>query len=93
MRRVLQEDQERRQRLKLDEDLDWAEEKHHGLGDEAGGAAYPTAITADTAIPETNVGYQLLLKMGWTVGKGLGRNEDGACGRGCSWADAVRPCT
>ncbi len=42
----------------------------------------------DTPLPETNVGFRLLQKMGWTQGKGLGRNEDGkssglAAGHGC----------
>jgi hypothetical protein len=31
-------------------------------------------------IPETNKGFQLLAKLGWKQGKGLGRNEDGARG-------------
>lgn len=34
--------------------------------------------TLETHIPEENLGYKLLLKMGWSRGKGLGRNEDGA---------------
>ncbi|KAF9185989.1 G patch domain-containing protein 8 [Haplosporangium sp. Z 767] len=38
-----------------------------------------TAEAADmhTHIPESNIGYQLLLKMGWKAGKGLGQNETG----------------
>mmetsp|Transcript_23665 Transcript_23665/g.65633 ORF Transcript_23665/g.65633 Transcript_23665/m.65633 type:complete len:401 (-) Transcript_23665:82-1284(-) len=31
----------------------------------------------DTPIPENNVGYQMLLKLGWSVGKGLGRDGSG----------------
>lgn len=34
--------------------------------------------TLDTHIPETNIGFKLLLKMGWTQGRGLGRNGNGA---------------
>ena len=33
--------------------------------------------TMDTPIPESNKGYRLLAKMGWSAGKGLGRNESG----------------
>ncbi len=50
-----------------------------------GWASYPAGSGADaahvasaaTALPDTNKGFQLLLKMGWTSGRGLGRNEDG----------------
>lgn len=31
----------------------------------------------ETAIPAHNRGYALLRRLGWTAGKGLGRNEDG----------------
>ena len=31
----------------------------------------------ESAIPAHNRGYALLCRMGWTAGKGLGRNEDG----------------
>jgi len=30
-------------------------------------------------IPDENVGYRLLQKMGWSKGKGLGRNGNGTC--------------
>ena len=33
--------------------------------------------TADTAVPDSNKGYQMLRAMGWREGVGLGRNEDG----------------
>ncbi|KAK9806345.1 hypothetical protein WJX72_010872 [[Myrmecia] bisecta] len=33
--------------------------------------------SADTALDESNVGYQMLQRMGWNAGKGLGRKEDG----------------
>ena len=33
--------------------------------------------TLDTPIPESNLGYRLLAKLGWKAGKGLGRNESG----------------
>lgn len=37
--------------------------------------------TVDTAVPDSNKGYQMLRAMGWKEGVGLGRNEDGAhCG-------------
>ena len=32
--------------------------------------------STDTAIPESNLGFQMLQKMGWR-GQGLGSNEDG----------------
>ena len=31
----------------------------------------------ETAIPANNRGYAILQRMGWTAGRGLGRNEDG----------------
>ena len=34
--------------------------------------------TVDTAVPDSNKGYQMLRAMGWTEGVGLGRKEDGA---------------
>ncbi|KAK9826875.1 hypothetical protein WJX81_002576 [Elliptochloris bilobata] len=33
--------------------------------------------TVDTAVPESNKGFQMLRAMGWQEGRGLGRNEDG----------------
>lgn len=30
-------------------------------------------------IPDANVGFKLLQKMGWSKGKGLGRDENGGC--------------
>ncbi|KND04120.1 uncharacterized protein SPPG_08946 [Spizellomyces punctatus DAOM BR117] len=33
--------------------------------------------TMDKHLPESNIGYRLMLKMGWTKGKGLGREGDG----------------
>ncbi|KAF9300184.1 hypothetical protein BGZ74_008215 [Mortierella antarctica] len=35
------------------------------------------AADVDTHIPENNVGYKLLLKMGWKAGTGLGQNASG----------------
>ncbi|KAF9419930.1 G patch domain-containing protein 8, partial [Podila epigama] len=35
------------------------------------------AADMDTHIPENNVGYKLLLKMGWKAGTGLGQNATG----------------
>ncbi|KAI9249825.1 hypothetical protein EDC94DRAFT_323564 [Helicostylum pulchrum] len=42
-------------------------------------ADYETAVQAsmETHLPETNVGYKLLQKMGWRAGKGLGLNGQG----------------
>lgn len=34
--------------------------------------------TVDTAVPDSNKGYQMLCAMGWKEGVGLGRKEDGA---------------
>ncbi|KAG0249278.1 hypothetical protein DFQ27_000243, partial [Actinomortierella ambigua] len=34
-------------------------------------------IDLETHLPPTNIGYQLLLKMGWKAGDGLGRNKTG----------------
>jgi G-patch domain len=31
----------------------------------------------DAAIPATNRGFQMMQRMGWTQGKGLGAGEDG----------------
>jgi hypothetical protein len=31
----------------------------------------------ETHIPESNIGYRLLQKMGWTAGKGLGSRGQG----------------
>ncbi|KAI8327093.1 hypothetical protein EDC96DRAFT_532871 [Choanephora cucurbitarum] len=36
-----------------------------------------TRVSMETHIPETNVGYKLLRKMGWVVGKGLGSQGQG----------------
>lgn len=47
-----------------------------GDGDGDGAAA---AASTSTPIADTNVGFKMLVKMGWTVGRGLGRNEDGRC--------------
>ena len=33
--------------------------------------------STESAIPASNRGYALLQRLGWTEGKGLGRNEDG----------------
>jgi len=31
----------------------------------------------DTHLPESNIGYKLMLKMGWTAGEGLGSDRQG----------------
>lgn len=61
--------------------LEW--EGRDGPAADSDGDDEPTVrASLDTAIPADNVGYKLLQKMGWNAGKGLGRNEDGACGAG-----------
>jgi hypothetical protein len=64
-----------------------AEEEGRGLGwypgadgEDGDGAA---VASVSTAIGSGNKGYQLLQKMGWAAGKGLGRNEDGALSPWC----------
>lgn len=37
----------------------------------------PCTRHRDAEIPESNVGFKLLQKMGWSRGRGLGRNENG----------------
>ncbi|KAG1669827.1 hypothetical protein FOA52_001657 [Chlamydomonas sp. UWO 241] len=57
--------------------IDWGLD---GDDDRAGGPAAGPAgsrSTMDTALPEDNIGYRMLLKMGWSKGRGLGANEDG----------------
>jgi hypothetical protein len=58
-----------------------AEDPHGGLGWYPGGDDTAVA-SASTALDESNKGFQLLAKMGWSRGRGLGRNEDGALGWG-----------
>lgn len=36
-----------------------------------------TLVSMETHIPENNVGYKLLQKMGWSAGKGLGPQLQG----------------
>jgi hypothetical protein len=36
-----------------------------------------TRVSMETHIPESNVGYRLLQKMGWVAGKGLGSQGQG----------------
>ena len=45
----------------------------------------------ESSIPSSNRGYALLERMGWTAGKGLGRNEDGACIHSLHMASAFCP--
>jgi len=37
----------------------------------------PETIDANTKIPSSNIGYKMLLKMGWKDGVGLGKNLQG----------------
>lgn len=63
-----------------------------------------TIASYDTPIPETNPGYRMLLKMGWSSGRGLGRElqgrvdplrgggADGCMRYGTQWQrSAIRP--
>jgi hypothetical protein len=34
-------------------------------------------VSMETHLPETNIGYKLLQKMGWSAGKGLGPQLQG----------------
>lgn len=58
------------------------------------GRAFPLQVASiETAIPETNVGYQLLCKLGWRGG-GLGRQQQGGQvlpGQGCWDSPVVGP--
>ena len=45
--------------------------------DDYDGAYGVEAADMQTHIPESNVGYKLLLKMGWKAGTGLGANATG----------------
>ncbi|KAI8466880.1 MAG: hypothetical protein J3K34DRAFT_49449 [Monoraphidium minutum] len=51
--------------------LGWYPGQDDDGGGGGGGGGPPAALGAG------NKGYQLLTRMGWTAGKGLGRNEDG----------------
>ena len=68
--------QQRRAYLGGDSLFEGEEEQEDG-GD--GVTALPCA-SIHLAIPENNLGFKMLLRMGWNVGKGLGRNEDGTLG-------------
>lgn len=58
--------------------LEWAERGiEFGDSDDELGEGIPLA-SLETHLPEHNLGYRMLEKMGWSKGKGLGRNEDGA---------------
>lgn len=37
------------------------------------------AADMQTHIPESNIGYKLMLKMGWKAGTGLGQHATGEC--------------
>jgi len=45
--------------------------------------------TLDDALPKANIGYQMLLKMGWKENSGLGRRGQGAFAHSGSWFAAV----
>lgn len=67
-----------------DEVISLADEEGHGLGwgfpgggDEGDLGDRSHAASTATPIDESNKGFQLLAKLGWSRGKGLGRNEDG----------------
>jgi hypothetical protein len=42
-----------------------------------------------THLPETNIGYRLLLKMGWSAGQGLGSDLQGKSMRFMSAANEI----
>ncbi|KAF9365717.1 G patch domain-containing protein 8 [Mortierella sp. NVP85] len=64
-----------------DSDYDKSSDDQDDDDDLAGfGNRYGSEIEAanmDTHIPESNIGYRLLLKMGWKAGTGLGQNATG----------------
>ncbi|GJJ75830.1 hypothetical protein EMPS_08188 [Entomortierella parvispora] len=54
-----------------DSDLSYSDDDEHA-------SRYQTeAASMETHIPESNIGYRLLLKMGWKAGTGLGQNASG----------------
>ena len=55
-----------------------------GYVDDSLDTAEIVQASLETSIPTNNRGYTILQRMGWTAGKGLGRNEDGA------WHEATR---
>ncbi|KAL6757493.1 hypothetical protein V8C86DRAFT_1671542 [Haematococcus lacustris] len=54
---------------------DWSD--FHQPGDDSDAQPVRNVIDVNTEIPDTNVGFRMLLRMGWTRGRGLGSNEDG----------------
>ncbi len=60
----------------LDDDNPWSLPINHQITQSLDTTGLIQA-SLDTAIPETNVGYKLLQKMGWKSGTGLGKNGTG----------------
>lgn len=70
--------------LQVDEDLEDKPITYYPEGDDAPGT------NAETALDSSNKGFQLLQKMGWKGGKGLGKKEDGEQPPHAGWAGTVQ---
>jgi hypothetical protein len=74
VRSVLRQLQLHQLQLRLHMRWNWRQTKDPTYYDE--GDVYDV-ITIDTKIPSHNIGYRLLMKMGWNETGGLGKRQDG----------------